>query len=101
MLIITYATPPLSLCFTLSLFTQHLLSSKFASFRKWESCQLGVKYSVARYKAPYFLHENETFSNKTKVFKDGSTKVERTVHVGKLKPGENKARRVNLPLCWY
>ena len=22
--------------------TQHLLTSKFASFRKWESCQLGA-----------------------------------------------------------
>ena len=43
------------------LFTQHLLSSKFASFRKWESCQFGAWYAVARYIAPYFLNENEAF----------------------------------------
>ena len=40
--------------------TQHLLSSKFGSFRKWESCRLGRKV-VAKYIAPYLQTENETF----------------------------------------
>ena len=35
--------------------TQHLLtwSSKFGSFRKWQSCRLGRKETVAKYIAPY------------------------------------------------
>ena len=57
------------------------LSSKFQRFRKRESCQLGVLSAVEKYIAQDFLIENEAFSNKTKVFKDGSTKVERTVNV--------------------
>ena len=68
---------------TKMLVTQHLLSSKFGSFRKWQSCRLGRKVYSA-------LPSNwkRDLSNKTKAFKDGSTKVERTVcvYTKKLKP---------------
>ena len=46
-----------------SLFTQHLLSSKFGSFRKWQSCRLGRKvYSALHSNSKRdLLKQNQSF----------------------------------------
>ena len=55
---------------------QHLLSSTFGSFRKWQKLSVG---SQSIYRPTFKLKKRP--SNKTKAFKDGRTKVERTVRV--------------------
>ena len=58
--------------------TGHRNSSNFLEV---ETLSVGRVICGRTVLACYLLNENETFSNKTKVFKDGSTKVERTIHV--------------------
>ena len=56
-----------------------MLSSKFQLFGSRKVVSWVRNMWSKKYIAPYLQNENETFSNKAKVLKDGNTKVERTV----------------------